>query len=62
MVLKPLVGGDLEQEVDIETPEGLDDGAAEEALVEAHGDLVDTGGSEPSDEVREPSLGAPAAV
>ncbi len=62
VVLKPSVGGDLEEVVDLQTVEGLDHGLAEEALVQTHGDVLDAESLEAAHQGRDPGFGSMSGV
>lgn len=62
VVLKPSVGGDLEQVVDLESFEGSDHGLAEEALVQTHGDVLDAESLEAAHEGLDPGFGSMGGV
>jgi len=62
VVLKPSVGGDLEEVVDLQTLESLDHGLAEEALVQTHGDVLDAESLEAAHEGRDPGFGSLSGV
>ncbi len=62
VVGEPGVGGDLHPEGDAEVLEGVDHGAAEEALVEADRDVADARFAEPGHPFSEPRLGTGGGV
>jgi hypothetical protein len=62
VIAQPAVMGDLEKEMHIELEERLHHRAAEEALVEPHGNLLHAGGAKPAHQEAQPFFGARSGV